>query len=183
MSLRLHLGCGETILPGYVNIDKYDPKADVMADICYLPYDDYSVDEILCYQVIEHLPYWQTSLMVRPEGGSLEPAFFKECFRVMKKAATMITECPDVEFVAKRIVDSGDVDYTSMVNLYGEYFRPWDRDRYEDWEHFAGALHITAFTWGKIQKIADFCGFRVERLSMDEKHDKYEENLAVRWTK
>lgn len=183
MSLRLHLGCGETILEGYVNIDKFDPKADVMADICYLPYEDDSVDEILCHQVIEHLPYWQTSLLNRVQGGELIPEFFIGCYKVMKKGATMITECPDIEYIAKRIVESGDVDYTSMVNLYGEYFRPWDKERYNDWEHFAGALHITAFTWKKIQAIAEYCGFTVERLSMDEKHDKYEENLAVRWTK
>lgn len=184
MSLKLHLGCGETILDGWVNIDKYDPKADVMADICELPYDDNSVDEIACYQVIEHLPYWKTSLIGNSNGVNYEPDFFKECYRVLKSGAQMITECPDMEWIARRIVEQGDIDYKSMINMYGEYHRPWDTARYEDWSHSATALHITAFTWQKVQRIAHFCGFsKVERLPMNEKHDQYEENLAIKWTK
>ncbi len=77
--LKLNLGCGNNLLDGFVNIDKYDKAADVMADICYLPYEDESVDEIVAYQIIEHLPYWQTSF-----GEHSSPLFFEECYRVLK---------------------------------------------------------------------------------------------------
>ena len=176
---RLNLGSGDTHYDGFISVDKYDKEADVRADICELPYEDESIDEIVAYQVIEHLPYWKTSIM-----KDSSPAFFEECFRVLKTGATMTTECPDIEFIAARILSTGDIDYNSMVNLYGEYYRPWDTSRYDDWENYAGAIHTTAFTWKKIQAIAKVVGFsRVELNPMEAKHSKYEENLSVCWTK
>lgn len=185
MATRLNLGCGNNLIDGFINIDKFDKEADVMADICYLPYDNNSVDEIVSYQVIEHLPYWQTSLLVNSIGQQYEPTFFQECHRVMKTGAKMITECPDIEYISKRIAKTGEIDYESMVNLYGEYYRPWDTGRYDDWEHQAGSLHINAFTFKKIQQIADYVGFEVRRHTMEEKHAhyKFEGNLSVEWIK
>jgi len=180
MALKLNLGSGDNLLDGYVNIDKYDKAAQVRADICYLPYEDSSVDEIVCYQVIEHLPYWQTSF-----GEHCSPQFFEDCYRVLKKGGTMITECPDIEWDAKQIMETGDINYGNTIHLWGEYYRPWDTGRYEDWEHQAGSLHITGFTFKKIQKIAEHCGFTVKRNSIEEMHPHYhyEENLSVLWTK
>lgn len=59
--LRLHLGCGETRLPGYVNID-YPADAhnvmavrpDLEADILALRFPDGAVDEVRLHHVFEH---------------------------------------------------------------------------------------------------------------------------------
>lgn len=59
--LRLHLGCGEQHLEGYVNID-YPPsehnvmkvKADIYADILTLDFPPGSIDEIRLHHVFEH---------------------------------------------------------------------------------------------------------------------------------
>lgn len=60
--LRLHLGCGEQYLEGYVNID-YPPSehsvqttspADQLADITQLRYDAGSVAEVRLHHVFEH---------------------------------------------------------------------------------------------------------------------------------
>ncbi|MFZ5906228.1 MAG: methyltransferase domain-containing protein [Nitrospirota bacterium] len=59
--LRLHLGCGEQHLDGYINID-YPPaehgvmkiKADIHADIIKLEFPPGSVDEIRLHHVFEH---------------------------------------------------------------------------------------------------------------------------------
>ncbi len=178
--VKLHLGCGNDIRGGYINIDKYDSAADVVADICDLPYEDNSVDEMLAFQVIEHLPYWQTGNFKHSTDQ-----FFLEAYRVLKPGGFMITECPDAEYAARRIVETGDVDYTSMISLYGEYYRPWDVDRFPDALHHAGALHINAFTYKRCQGIAERVGFTVTREGIEEmdKRYKYVENMRVRWAK
>lgn len=59
--LRLHLGCGEQLLAGYVNID-YPPSEhnvmtvtpDVYADITTIAVPDNTVDEIRLHHVFEH---------------------------------------------------------------------------------------------------------------------------------
>ena len=59
--LRLHLGCGEQYLDGYINID-YPPskhnvmkvKADISADLIKLYFPEESVDEIRLHHVFEH---------------------------------------------------------------------------------------------------------------------------------
>jgi len=55
--MRLNLGCGYRKIEGFINIDcdrKVNP--DVVLDIMGgLPYEDGSVDEVICEQVLEHL--------------------------------------------------------------------------------------------------------------------------------
>jgi len=59
--LKLHLGCGEKYLEGYVNIDFPEgehtvmkPKVDLTADIRTLSYPENSVDEIRTHHMFEH---------------------------------------------------------------------------------------------------------------------------------
>ncbi len=59
--LKLHLGCGEKYLEGYVNIDfpqsehsVLTPKVDMYHDIRTLQYPDNSVDEIQSHHLFEH---------------------------------------------------------------------------------------------------------------------------------
>ena len=59
--VRLHLGCGNDILAGWVNLDHAPaPGIDVVADLgsCRirpLPFADETVDEILACHVLEHI--------------------------------------------------------------------------------------------------------------------------------
>lgn len=55
--IKLNLGCGNDIRPGYINIDRYNNtgRVDMKCDIGDLPFEDGSVDEILTSHVFEHI--------------------------------------------------------------------------------------------------------------------------------
>jgi SAM-dependent methyltransferase len=84
--MKLHLGCGRTILSGWTNLDCVAlPGVDVVADLeaCAttpLPFADDSVDEIFGSHVIEHI-------------RNILP-LMQELWRVAKPGATMIVRVP-----------------------------------------------------------------------------------------
>jgi predicted SAM-dependent methyltransferase len=102
--IRLHLGCGEVYLPGYVNVD-FPPHAhtvqseavvDLYADLKSLQYPPESVAEIRLHHVFEHFTRgtaiglvigWYGWLV---EGGSLtiETPDFERMVKAFRRAKT-----------------------------------------------------------------------------------------------
>jgi SAM-dependent methyltransferase len=87
--VRLNLGCGDKILPGYVNVDVVEARAGMKPDvICDLhdlaPFADASADEILSVHVVEHFWRWEIRDVMR------------EWARVLKPGGRMIIECPNI---------------------------------------------------------------------------------------
>jgi hypothetical protein len=72
---KLNLGCGDKILPGYVNVDVVEARAGMKPDvICDLhdlvPFADASADEILSVHVLEHFWRWECSTSCTVEARS-----------------------------------------------------------------------------------------------------------------
>lgn len=87
--VRLNLGCGDKILPGYVNVDvaasRGGRRPDVLCDLHeLLPFADGIAEEILSVHVIEHFWRWEVEAVVR------------EWIRVLKPGGTLIIECPNI---------------------------------------------------------------------------------------
>jgi predicted SAM-dependent methyltransferase len=87
--IRLNRGCGDKILPGYVNVDVAPSRArkqhDVICDLHQLkPFEDASADEVLAVHVVEHFWRWEVVDVLR------------EWARVLKPGAPMILECPNL---------------------------------------------------------------------------------------
>jgi hypothetical protein len=87
--VRLNLGCGDKILPGYVNVDVAASRAgrspDVLCDLHELtPFDTASADEVLAVHVVEHFWRWEVVDVL------------KEWARVLKPGGRMILECPNL---------------------------------------------------------------------------------------
>lgn len=73
--MKLNLGCGQDILPGWTNVDHVAGKGvDVVADLTtVLPWPSNSVDEVLISHTLEHLPMWEHTVreihrILRPGG-------------------------------------------------------------------------------------------------------------------
>ena len=97
--LRLNLGCGDKILPGYVNVDVVEARAghrpDVICDLHDLaPFEDASADEILSVHVVEHFWRWEVRDILR------------EWMRVLKPGGRMILECPNLMSACRTFLEN-----------------------------------------------------------------------------
>lgn len=170
--MKLNLGSGDSKFPGFTSVDLYDDEADVKADICELPFEDNSVDEIVAYQVIEHIPYWKSDQM------------FKEMYRVLKSNCTAIIETPDIDYICEDILIKDDgISDIWIHSLVGEYYRPWDKERYDDWENCAASIHRNPWNFKRLQKICEPLGFKLERLPWQNSQIAVPENMSVRLIK
>lgn len=87
--LRLNLGCGDKILPDYVNVDvaasRGGRRPDVLCDLHeLLPFADGIADEILSVHVIEHFWRWEVEAVLR------------EWVRVLRPGGKLVIECPNI---------------------------------------------------------------------------------------
>ena len=73
--MKLNLGCGDKILPGYVNVDvapaRAGQKPDVICDLHELtPFEDETADEILAVHVVEHFCAGKSWMFSKSGSGS-----------------------------------------------------------------------------------------------------------------
>jgi len=109
--LRLNLGCGDKLLPDYVNVDVAESRAgakpDVLCDLHALPmFGDNSADEILSVHVVEHFWRWEVLDVLR------------EWARVLKPGGRMVLECPNLVSACQAFL--GDPDGASGPGQEGQ---------------------------------------------------------------
>lgn len=122
--MKLHLGCGNKILEGWVNVDvaSRGVQPDVSADIRDLPYEDEVADAILAVHVIEHFH--------RDDALPL----LREWVRVMKPGGTMALECPNLLAAAAMLLaaDAAGTDPDEQQTLWAFFSAPQEsRDPYQ----------------------------------------------------
>jgi len=100
--VKLNLGCGDKILPGYVNVDVASERAgkqpDVICDVRKLEkFDNGHADEILAVHVVEHFWRWEVVDIL------------KEWVRVLKPGGKMILECPNLKSACEEFLKEPDL--------------------------------------------------------------------------
>lgn len=100
--MKLNLGCGDKILPGYINVDVAESRAgkqpDVLCDLHTLtPFEDNTADEILSVHVVEHFWRWEVVNVL------------KEWFRVLKPGGLMILECPNLRSACEAFLSNPEL--------------------------------------------------------------------------
>lgn len=108
-NIKLNIGGGGIEYKGWLNVDFYDKRADILMDISKpMDFDTDSVSEILASHVFEHLnPYRVNDIL-------------KEWIRILKPGGKLSMELPDIEQLCKRFVTANVGQRYGILNaIYG----------------------------------------------------------------
>ena len=120
--LRLHLGCGERYLEGYVNVDLAPSptsimatRADVFGDVAELRFPTASVDEVRSHHVFEHFPRTEAlALLIRWHEW-------------LRPGGRLVVETPDLEGSARTMLSDQPLHVKTAVarHLAGDQSEDW----------------------------------------------------------
>lgn len=148
--LRLHLGCGETVLDDYVNIDYpqeqhsvYSAISDFQVDILTLEFPDCTVDEVRLHHVFEHL------------NRTVAIAQLIKWHSWLKIGGRLVIETPDFEASALEFSQATDLarKLRTIRHLEGDqasgwayHVGQWFPERFRDTLHSLGFADIEITT-------------------------------------
>jgi predicted SAM-dependent methyltransferase len=105
--MKLHLGCGNRKINGFVNIDiQESPAVDLIANVMELPYKENSIDTIYSCCMLEHF------------GRNNNLKFFRNTcwkdvlnywYKLLKPGGEVYISVPDFEAVCKEYLNNGDI--------------------------------------------------------------------------
>lgn len=138
-SICLNLGCGDKILPGYVNVDVVESRKgnrpDILCDLHELkPFATDSADEVMAIHVVEHFWRWEVLDILR------------EWIRVLKPGGRMILECPNLEAACRQFLTDpkqfAREDQAGQRTMWVFYGDPSWKDPYmiHRWGYTPGSL-------------------------------------------
>lgn len=111
--LKLQLGCGANILPGWLNTDSVpSPSADYLDFSKRFPFGDNVFGAIFCEHTIEHIPKSQAQAMVR------------EVHRVLRPGGAFRVVTPSLETLAQLIASQE----SPMSQKYLSWFKKYSNN-------------------------------------------------------
>lgn len=104
--MKLNLGCGTDIRPGYINVDAIKGRGvDVVCDITQkLPFENNSIEEIVAQDILEHLTREQLIFTLG------------EISRVLNISGKLFVRVPNVDAIFDKFADDSE---TRNLYLYG----------------------------------------------------------------
>lgn len=155
-ALRLHVGCGQRRLPGFINIDRnFSLATDYVGSADRLPCADRSVERIESYHVIEHIPFRHVE------------AVLCEWRRVLRPNGTVVIECPDFDEAVREYLAGRD---DRLANIFGHH-------------RFPGDSHCWGYNAPRLSSLLASCGFtNIEVTQAKDYHAEQEPCLRVEAT-
>jgi predicted SAM-dependent methyltransferase len=174
--IRLHLGCGPNVFPGYINVEgdyiansKGEiPEGVVIHNITETyPLPDDSVDEILSVHVIEHII--PTDI----------PNMFAEWRRILKTSGFVAVEWPDLLKLCQYVVNNPDSLWSdnkkvlkqSVAGIFGNI------GRYKD----PAMLHKWGYSAESMQKLFEKHGFSRTEIQPNIHKKSLADSRVVAW--
>jgi len=147
--MKLHLGCGQVHLDGYVNIDfppdkhtiQVNSKADEFHDLLSLRYKKESINEVRLHHVYEHF--------TRPVSLALLASWHSW----LKIGGEIHIEVPDFDRTAKVALNRLTSENNKMValrHIFGSNEADW-------------ATHYEGWNAARLRKVYELAGFEVVR--------------------
>lgn len=165
--MRLHLGCGPKILPGWINVDRVAQSPEVRTDIdpTALPFPDASIGEILAEHLFEHFSFAE------------EARVWSEIARVLKPDGTLTLEVPDFAWVCETFLACHD-DFRAFYQVGAlDHYAGHGRSLDQRWgilqtmffgnQNGEGQFHKSAYTEAKLRALAvmlNFAAIEVTRI-------------------
>ncbi|MBX4212651.1 hypothetical protein KW787_04335 [Candidatus Pacearchaeota archaeon] len=185
--MKLNLGCGADLRPGYVNVDfREHLGVDNVVDLSILPWPFASdfAEEIMMLDFLEHFPYRDTKKILL------------ECWRVLVPDGKIVIQVPDFNVISKALnFEAGCIcnrcgyKFTREDNLRADFWRcrtcPQDmRDimdaavaRLFGGQDYEGNFHYAAFTPTRLQILLRDHGFHeFEHVERNENGETFEQN-------
>lgn len=151
--LKLHLGCGHKIIPGYINIDaRVLPGVDEVDDISTLSaYSEQSIDLIYACHVLEHT------------GRYAYLEVLQRWFTLLKPGGVLRLSVPDFEAVCQHYLQHKNLKVI-MGLLYGGQTYP-ENFHYVafDFEHLKNDLMTLGF-----KQVARYDRWQTEHAHIDD---------------
>lgn len=154
--LRLHLGCGSKILPGWTNVDLHNPKADMKVDLFKSPWPwgESTVDEILMEHFLEHFPDLIAAVL--------------EIHRVLRNGGRVRIVVPHARSVNAHAIGHETLfSYTTFAQLCdeSEWFIQAYRCRFRTIRYRARILKLGSVRWTPLDAVASWWPVFWEKLS------------------
>lgn len=117
-NIKLNIGSGGIEHAGYLSVDLYDRRANIIMDVTQLDFPENSVAEILAVHVFEHLnPYHCLDIL-------------KRWHKILKPGGKLIMEMPDIEELCRRFVGANTGERYGILNaVYGSVNTTGDGDQ------------------------------------------------------
>ncbi len=108
-NIKLNLGSGGIEHDGYISVDLYDKRSDIIMDISKLDFDENTISELLVIHAFEHLnPYYVQSILT-------------DWLRILKPGGKLIMEMPDIEALCEQFTKTESLQkrYGILNAIYG----------------------------------------------------------------
>jgi autotransporter strand-loop-strand O-heptosyltransferase len=144
--IKLNLGCGNDIRPGYINIDRFNNtgQVDLCSDFTVLPFRSESVSEIYASHIFEHV------------GINDVYEVIEEWKRVLKIGGKLEIRVPNLEREVKVWLNAKDEEkWFHTHRIYGSQSHP-------------GNSHYCGFTAGSLKWLLTCLGLKVESSQLND---------------